>query len=129
MNEERYGYRIRQALNHGLLDISPAASRRLEAARHMALSRQKQTRSALASATYGQNSTLRLSGPGQHPYLRQALAIMALLLGMWISFYWHSQQYVSEVETIDSALLADDLPFEAFLDKDFLEWLKDDSAE
>ena len=54
---------------------------------------------------------------------------MALLLGMWISFYWHSQQYVSEVETIDSALLADDLPFEAFLDKDFLEWLKDDSAE
>lgn len=129
MNEERYGYRIRQALNHGLPDISPAASRRLEAARHMALSRQKQPSPALASATYGQNSTLRLSGPGQHPYLRQALAIMALLLGMWISFYWHSQQYVSEVETIDSALLADDLPFEAFLDKDFLEWLKDDSAE
>jgi hypothetical protein len=129
MNEERYGYRLRQALNHGLLDISPAASRRLEAARHMALSRQKQTSPALASATYGQHNTLRLSGPGQHPYLRQALAIMALLLGMWISFYWHSQQYVSEVETIDSALLADDLPFEAFLDKDFLEWLKDDSAE
>ena len=129
MNEERYGYRIRQALNHGLPDISPAASRRLEAARHMALSRQKQPSPALASAAYGQNSTLRLSAPGQPPYLRQALAIMALLLGMWISFYWHSQQYVSEVETIDSALLADDLPFEAFLDKDFLEWLKDDSAE
>ena len=129
MNEERYGYRIRQTLNHGLPDISPAASRRLEAARHMALSRQKQPSPAPASAAYGQNSTLRLSAPGQHPYLRQALAIMALLLGMWISFYWHSQQYVSEVETIDSALLADDLPFEAFLDKDFLEWLKDDSAE
>ena len=61
MNEERYGYRIRQALNHGLPDISPAASRRLEAARHMALSRQKQPSPALASAAYGQNSTLRLS--------------------------------------------------------------------
>ena len=33
MNEERYAFRVRQALNHGLKDIPPAASRRLEAAR------------------------------------------------------------------------------------------------
>ena len=30
MREERYGFRVRQALNHGLRDIPPAASRRLE---------------------------------------------------------------------------------------------------
>jgi hypothetical protein len=63
------------------------------------------------------------------PFLKQALAIVALLLGMWISFYWHGLQYVTELEEVDSALLADDLPPEAFLDNDFFEWLKDDSSE
>lgn len=127
MNEERYAYRVRQALNHGLNDIPPAASRRLEAARHLALSRQKQTVRELVLAGAG---TLASSIPRTHiPFLKQALAIVALLVGMWISFYWHSVQYVTELEEVDSALLADDLPPEAFLDNDFFEWLKDDSLE
>lgn len=133
MNEERYAYRIRQALNHGLKDISPAAERRLEAARHLALSRQKQAAPELAVSAQGRQAALRMSGDHgsghHHPLLRQALAVLALLLGMWISFYWHSVQYVSDLEEVDSALLADDLPPEAFLDNDFFEWLKDDSPE
>lgn len=126
MNEERYAYRVRQALNHGLKDIPPAASRRLEAARHLALSKQKAAapQMALAGASHPAFSF------GTHvPYLKQILSIIALLLGMWISFYWHSVQYVTELEEVDSALLADDLPPEAFLDNDFFEWLKDDSSE
>ena len=63
------------------------------------------------------------------PYLKQILAVLALLLGMWISFYWHSVQYVTALEDVDSALLSDDLPPDAFLDNDFFEWLKDDSSE
>ena len=63
------------------------------------------------------------------PYIKQLLAVLALLLGMWISLYWHSAQYVTELEEVDSALLADDLPPDAFLDNDFFEWLKDDSSE
>lgn len=126
MNEERYGFRVRQALNHGLKDISPAASRRLEAARHLALSRQKQPEAQLALAGGMGSQTFR---PGVHfPFFKQILAILALLLGMWLSFYWHSVQYVSELEEVDSALLADDLPPEAFMDDDFFEWLKDDSS-
>ena len=52
--------------------------------------------------------------------LKQILAVVALLLGMWISFYWHSVQYVTEIEEVDSALLTDDLPPDAFLDNDFV---------
>jgi len=63
------------------------------------------------------------------PYFKQILAVIALLVGMWISFYWHSIQYVTELEDVDSALLTDDLPPDAFLDNDFFEWLKDDSSE
>lgn len=126
MNEERYAYRVRQALNHGLKDIPPAASRRLEAARHLALARQKQAAPQMVLAGFGSHSFRT----GSHiPYLKQILAIVALLLGMWISFYWHSVQYVTELEEVDSALLTDDLPPDAFLDNDFFEWLVDDSSE
>ncbi len=126
MNEERYAYRVRQALNHGLKDIPPATSRRLEAARHLAISRQKQAVPQMALAGLG-GSSFRTSP--HFPYLKQILAIAALLLGMWISFYWHSVQYVSALEEVDSALLTDDLPPDAFLDNDFFEWLLDDSSE
>ena len=43
--------------------------------------------------------------------------------------YWHSHQYVTEIGDVDSALLADELPPEAFLDNDFFEWLKDSPEE
>jgi hypothetical protein len=125
MNEERYAYHVRQTLNHGLKDIPPAASRRLEAARHLALARQKQAVPQMALAGVGASSLWT----GTAPYLKQILAVLALLLGMWISFYWHSVQYVTELEEVDSALLTDDLPPDAFLDNDFFEWLKDDSSE
>lgn len=126
MREERYGFRVRQALNHGLRDIPPAASRRLEAARHLALSHQKQAAPQTALAGLG-NASFRTGT--YTPYLKQILAVFALLLGMWISFYWHSVQYVTEIEEVDSALLTDDLPLDAFLDNDFFEWLVDDSSE
>jgi len=126
MNEERYAYRVRQALNHGLKDISPSTSRRLEAARHLALSKQKQLAPGLVVAGHG---SISLRFGTSAPYVKQILAILALLLGMWISFYWHSTQYITELEEVDSALLTDDIPPEAFMDNDFLEWLKDDSSE
>ena len=72
------------------------------------------------------NSHFRFTSDNR--YLRQILAILALLLGMWISFYMDSNNYVSELEEVDSALLSDDLPPEAFLDNDFFEWLKDDTS-
>ncbi|MBT9519947.1 MAG: DUF3619 family protein [Dechloromonas sp.] len=126
MNEERYAHRIRQTLNLGLNDIPPAASRRLEAARHLALARQKQAEPQLVTAGAG---ILSFRTSPYIPYIKQILAVAALLLGMWISFYWHSVQYVTELEAVDSALLSDDLPPDAFLDNDFFEWLKDDSSE
>jgi hypothetical protein len=129
MNEERYASRVRQALNHGLKDISPVASRRLEAARHLALSRQKQTAPALALAgSHTGSNTFSLGGIGNVPYAKQLLAVAALLVGMWLSFYWHSIQYITQLEEVDSALLSDDLPPEAFLDNDIFEWLKADDS-
>lgn len=126
MNEARSAVRIRQALDRGLQDISQPAARRLEAARRVALTRQKQEAPRLTLAVHGSTG---FNYGIDIPRLKPWLAIAALLLGMWISFYWHSTAYVNELEAIDSALLTDDLPPEAFLDKDFIEWLKDDATE
>ncbi len=125
MNEERYASRVRQALNHGLKNFPPPSARRLEAARHLALSRQKQAMPAMVTAGHGV-SLFRFTAGNRH--VRQLLAALALLLGMWISFYMDSVKYVTAIEEVDSALLADDLPPEAFMDNDFFEWLKDDTS-
>ncbi|MCL2346059.1 MAG: DUF3619 family protein [Desulfobulbus sp.] len=131
MNEQRYAYRIRQLLNRGLNDMPPATARRLEAARHLALSRQKQEAPQLVLAGAGHHGLhwpLFLRSGVDFARAKPFLAIVALLFGMWLSFYWHSVQYVNEIEAVDSALLTDDLPPEAFLDREFIEWLKDDSS-
>ena len=126
MNEERYASRVRQALNHGLKDIPTASARRLEAARHLALSRQKQEVPQLALA--GDRSRRNFHFISENRHLRQILAVLALLLGMWISFYLDSVKYISAIEEVDSALLSDDLPPEAFRDNDVLKCLKDDTS-
>lgn len=124
-DEERQARRMRCALEHALPDIPPAAARRLEAARHLALSRQKQPEHQWQTAGAGASPV----APPSRFQLKQALAAGALLLGMWLSFHWHSERYVAEVVAVDSALLAGELPPEVLLDKDFLAWLQDDSAE
>ena len=127
MREHQIAGHVRQALNRGLQDVPPAASRRLEAARHMALSRQKLSQTELQMASPGRSRSTAV-GSG-HPYLRNLLSALALLAGMWIAFYWHSEHYVNEVGDVDSALLSGDLPPEAFLDHDLFEWLRDSPDE
>ncbi|MCL2524142.1 MAG: DUF3619 family protein [Betaproteobacteria bacterium] len=130
MNEQRAASRIRQTLNHGLNDMPPAAKRRLEAARHLALARQKQEapQQMLAAAGARMRWPALANAGIDLARFRPILATIALLAGMWLSFYWHSVQYVNEIKALDMALLADDLPPEAFLDPEFLEWLQDDSS-
>lgn len=126
MNEERIASRIRQALNQTTDDVPPSALRRLEAARHHALSRQKQTveQPVLAHAGSHHHSMGNLFHSQR---IRHMLAALALLAGMAMAAYWQAQDYLQDIEETDSALLSDELPPEAFIDKGFSTWLKDDS--
>lgn len=126
MTEERFAYRIRQGLNQNLDSISPTALRRLEAARHLALERQKQPAMEAAMAITG---TTAIRSFVQRNPVRQFLAIIVLVLGMATVLYWQAHRYVADLEDVDSALLADELPPEAFLDKGFAAWLDDSSRE
>lgn len=120
MNDEYFGYKIRQHLNRGLHELRPETTAQLAAARESALACQRQTVSQSVLATVGgfvqsQFDNLRV---------KQLLAALALLVGVVFSAFWVADERVTELGEIDSALLADELPISAFTDKGFDAWLK-----
>ena len=56
--------------------------------------------------------------------IRPRLAIAAAAI-----YTWQQNQRVAEIVDIDSALLTDDLPIDAYLDRGFQNWLKKRAAE
>jgi len=125
MNEFHFGYKVRQHLNRGLHDLPPATLDRLAAARERALAHQKIAvhQSVLAAA----GSFIHHQFDNLH--LKQVLMALAVLLGVASYTFWHADQQITELEAIDSALLADDLPIGALTDKGFDAWLKSTSSQ
>jgi hypothetical protein len=55
---------------------------------------------------------------------RKLLAIVALSVGAMGTYYWDAYEESQEYEEVDSALLADELPPSAYLDRGFHAWLE-----
>ena len=125
MNELHFGYKVRQHLNRGLHDLPPATLSRLDAARQRALAHQKIAVHQSVLATAG--SFVQHQFDNLH--LKQVLLALALLIGIASYTVWNADQQIAELEAIDSALLADDLPIGALTDKGFDAWLKSSSAQ
>lgn len=125
MNELHFAHRVRQHLNRGLHEMPPATVGRLEAARKQALEHQKIVvhHSVLAAAGSFFHRHF------DHLHFKQVIAALALVTGIASYTYWHADQSIAELEAIDSALLADDLPIGALTDKGFDAWLKNSSAQ
>ena len=121
MNEMQFGHRIRQILNQGIT-VRPEVAARLEQARARALAAQRpEPAPVLAWAGNAGNwGGLAL----------RVLLPLALLIGSGAAIYtWQQNQRAAEVEEIDSLLLTDDLPIDAYLDRGFQNWLKKRVAE
>ena len=126
MNEQQFGKRVRQVLNHGLLGIDEKVQGRLHAARELALARQRpETAPAFA---WADNVLGRLGGwSGLARYVVVPVAVLAIAAtGI---YNWQQNQRIAELEEIDSQLLTDDLPIDAYLDRGFQNWLKKRSAD
>ena len=118
MNELQFGNQIRQALNEG----SPLESRtvaRLRAARLAALERHPPV--AVPVPTLADNVVGRGDGS---PRLSRILLWPLLLLVLGLVFLHTAQQNRRAAETVevDTQLLADELPIDAYLDKGFEAW-------
>ncbi len=117
MNEREFAYRIRHYLNLGTERMDRRQADRLFAARQAALSRQK-AEARLSLAGVGNIAVETLL---RH---RWALAaVVGLALAVAGASHWNSYQQALENEEIDSALLTDDLPINAYLDRGFHAWL------
>jgi hypothetical protein len=60
----------------------------------------------------------------------RVLLPLAMLVASGAAIYtWQQNQRAAELEEIDSLLLSDDLPIDAYLDRGFQNWLKKHAAE
>lgn len=125
MNEQHFAYRLRQHLNRGLHELPAGTAARLEAARADALAHQKVAAHQSVLASIGDFAHHHLDN--LHP--RQLLAACAVLACVGLYVYWDAAHNIAQLEEIDSALLADDLPIDAFTDKGFHAWLKSSPAQ
>jgi hypothetical protein len=125
MNEMHFGNRIRQLLNQGLrLDARQAE--RLRAARERAIAaRRPEPVGALAWA----DNLLGGFGGWSGLSLRLVAPLVALLVAMAALYTWQQNRVISDFEEIDSMLLTDDLPIDAYLDRGFQNWLKTRASE
>ncbi|PUE06974.1 hypothetical protein B9Z51_13790 [Limnohabitans sp. T6-5] len=104
-------------------------SERLRVARLRALAERKpQLQSRLVStAQVNHNGTLTASpdeGLNLWSILASALPLLALVLGL-LAIQWVQQDnFTSEIAAIDSALLTDELPPDAYADTGFVQFLK-----
>jgi hypothetical protein len=121
MNENELRVLLNQAT-----PVRPQVAERLRQARALALERQRSE--PAAALAWADNVVGRLGG--WSGFALRVLLPLALLVGSGAALYtWQQNQRAAEVEEIDSLLLTDDLPIDAYLDRGFQNWLKKRVAE
>jgi cytochrome c-type biogenesis protein CcmH/NrfG len=124
MNEQQIAHRIKQHLNRGL-DLDADKLARLKAAREQAVARQR-VESRAPVLAWADNVVGKWGGPPS--FIPRILLPMAvLILGLIAINQWQESQVAAEIEEIDAAVLTEDLPLDAYLDKGFDAWLKPSS--
>lgn len=121
-NDYQGTLKIRQALEQGAMSLDSSIAARLAQARNNALEHQ-----AVAVAGLSLAGGLSRLGDIILPGTRRFAAIAALTVGIVGTYYWNAFEQADENEEVDSALLADDLPVNAYTDQGFEAWLEHSS--
>jgi hypothetical protein len=125
MNELHFARRIRHHLDQST-QLERATAEKLRTARELALSRQRPEPApviAWADNVFG-------NGWGWAGLSARVLLPAAVLIVAIAGIYnWQEKQRLAEIVEIDSQLLTDDLPIDAYLDRGFENWLKKRAAE
>lgn len=132
MNDNEFGYRIRQALNEGADRLDYATAYRLEQARRKAVAAHR----AQVAPAY-RPAPLTAGGPtfgdperfGWAQRLGLAAPLLALAIGFVAIYQWQHEQRINHLADIDFAVLLDDAPIDAYADKGFGALLQNASDE
>jgi hypothetical protein len=132
MNENEFGFRIRQALDEGLDRLDYRTLYRLEQAREAALNRQH-----AFDTERGWVPALRTAGGPEIveapvSWARRfglAAPLLALVIGFVGIYEYQESRRIAELADIDFAVLMDDVPLETYADKGFGALLKASSED
>lgn len=130
--ESRLGLRLAARLSEGAERLPHDVTERLRFARGVALARRPQVAQSpvhLHGSSAGGAASILLGsrGAGGSGWWRPAaslLQVLALAGGLFLIGHLHSQAQISAAAEIDTALLSDDLPPEAYNDPGFVEFLR-----
>jgi hypothetical protein len=126
--EARFGLRVAALLGERANSTPPDISERLRFAREQALARAAASRrqaAAPAAAVVGRGRSAVLAAhPGWWFKLASAVPLAVLVLGLFAIDRVHDRAQIAAVAEVDAALLADDLPPNAYTDPGFAEYLK-----
>lgn len=122
-----FAYKIRRALNESSENLSAPTLDRLANARKMALTKKKQEAPAAVFAFKGVlagNSGFSFQGPSSWlGKIGVALPLLVLIIGLFGIYEYEQQQRINDLAEIDVAVLADELPPDAYLDTGFSAFL------
>jgi hypothetical protein len=123
MNEEELARKLTRTLNQAAEQLRPDIVERLAGARRQALSKAG-SRKRVWNFAWAASSHSSQQGVHWHRFLAPIAALILLIASV---IYWQITSHESEVAAIDAALLADDLPVDAYTDKGFGAWVKTSS--
>jgi Protein of unknown function (DUF3619) len=124
--ESRVGLRVASLLNEQALAPDHAITERLRFAREQALQRAASARSAATPLVVGSARGVGLLSAPTGWFWRMAsfLPLMVLVVGLVAIDEWSERAEIEAAADVDTALLGDDLPPDAYSDPGFLEFLK-----
>lgn len=127
--QDRYGLKTASYLSAGTADLPYDISERLRAARAQAVAVRKiaKVQTAPVGATTRAGSTLTWGaddGFGLWSRIGSVLPLIALVAGLLAINSLQTDKLVQELAEVDSALLTDELPPDAFSDPGFVQFLK-----
>jgi len=126
--EARFGLRVGALLNEQAERMPQDISERLRVAREQAIARARAQRLAGAPADLALGAG-RTAVVGRQPsWLFRFASLLPLLLlvaGMVLIDEWHDRAQIEAAAEVDVALLADELPPDAYSDAGFVEFLKE----
>jgi hypothetical protein len=121
--EHELARKLVQHLDYGVERLAPGVRERLRAARNAALSKYREQPEPVLGLAWAGQVAARIT---QHHFYdaRSLVAVAALVLSLVGVAWWQVSAPLNEVADIDTSLLTDELPVNAYLDKGFDSWLK-----
>ena len=127
--QDRYGLKTASYLTAGTANLPYDISERLRAARAQAVSVRKVIRTHAVAASAAQGTGPALSWGSDEGFslwnrIGSVIPLIALVVGLLTISSLQTDSFVQELAEVDSALLTDDLPPNAFSDPGFVQFLK-----